>query len=112
MPGMGPVIFGRSSGSTVWSRSLSVWLEPHWFLPAGESCNEVIVLAVRFQNWVSFANAPVGMIAILKAIRVVAGAILAAPEMLRRNTRCATAIEARCFIMLSIARRASAYDLP
>jgi hypothetical protein len=28
-------------------------------LPGGESCSEVIVLAVRFQNLVSFAEAPV-----------------------------------------------------
>ena len=33
---------------------------PHSFLPAGESCSEVMVLAVRFQNRVSLAKAVAG----------------------------------------------------
>jgi len=33
----------------------------HSFLPGGESCSEVMVSAVRFQNWVSLAEAPAGM---------------------------------------------------
>src|ERR1700685_944804 len=90
------VIFRRSSWSTVGSLSLSAWFRPHSFLPVGENCNDVIVLAVRFQNWVSFADALTGMNARIKAIRVAAlaiaccspeccGFILYAPERCARR---------------------------
>src|SRR5271165_3150919 len=49
--------FSLSSWSTLWSLSLAVWSGPHALSPAGESCSEVIVWAVRFQNMVSFALA-------------------------------------------------------
>jgi hypothetical protein len=53
-------------------------------LPAGESCSEVIVLAVRFQNLVSFASALIGSKAEIRIIKAVRLAIFAPPGMLRR----------------------------
>jgi hypothetical protein len=41
-------------------------------LPGGESCSDVIVLAVRFQNRVSFADAPAGTNAKKRAVKVAA----------------------------------------
>jgi hypothetical protein len=56
-------------------------------LPAGESCNEVIVFAVRFQKRVSFADAEIGMNVKTKTKRAAGRTISLSFQMLHRIAR-------------------------